>query len=136
MVRGCNLTMLAANSTKLKRILNEHEEYAPLKAMPADSISALALPLGQLSSMNQPFASFGGRKPETRSDFNQRIAQRLSHKDRPVCLHDYQSMILQHFKEVYSVNVVPVKNPEQLGSKYLNISLTPVVEQQNYTNKY
>ncbi|GAA4276750.1 baseplate J/gp47 family protein [Aquimarina mytili] len=57
----------------------------------------------QIKSISQPFTSSHGRPAEKGSSFNQRISQRLRHKNRALTMWDYEHLVLDAFPEVYKV---------------------------------
>ncbi|PHN06361.1 baseplate J/gp47 family protein [Flavilitoribacter nigricans] len=67
------------------------------------TISKLKDRLARIKKVEQPYASFGGRSPETESEYYQRVSERLRHKDRAVTIWDYEHLVLQEFPKVYKV---------------------------------
>ncbi len=61
----------------------------------------------QIKSISQPFTSSQGRPAEEGSGFNQRISQRLRHKNRALTMWDYEHLVLDAFPEVYKVKCLP-----------------------------
>nr|WP_136251106.1 hypothetical protein [Ningiella ruwaisensis] len=56
-----------------------------------------------IKKISQTKASFKGRAAETADDFYQRSSERLRHKDRAVCVWDYEHLLLGEFDDVFSV---------------------------------
>jgi hypothetical protein len=56
-----------------------------------------------LSVILQKYGSFGGRRKEKDLLFYRRISERLRHKDRAVSIRDYESLLLEQFKDLYRV---------------------------------
>lgn len=75
--------------------------------LPPSSISKLATPVGNIKSIRQPSASFGGRRQETATQFYIRVSERLRHKERSIALWDYERLLLQHFPQLYKVKCIP-----------------------------
>lgn len=61
----------------------------------------------QIKSISQPFTSSHGRPVEEGPSFNQRISQRLRHKNRALTMWDYEHLVLDTFPEVYKVKCQP-----------------------------
>jgi hypothetical protein len=68
-----------------------------------DSIAKLNDGSKGISSVNQPYASFGGAPPESEGGFYARVSERLRHKDRGVTIWDYERLVLDAFPELYKV---------------------------------
>ncbi|MFD2563161.1 baseplate J/gp47 family protein [Aquimarina rubra] len=61
----------------------------------------------QIKSVSQPFTSSQGKPREDILSFNQRISQRLRHKNRALTMWDYEHLVLDAFPEVYKVKCLP-----------------------------
>ncbi|MHA7056520.1 baseplate J/gp47 family protein [Aquimarina sp. M1] len=61
----------------------------------------------QIKSVSQPFTSSQGKPAEEGPHFNQRISQRLRHKNRALTMWDYEHLVLDAFPEVYKVKCLP-----------------------------
>lgn len=72
-------------------------------ALPANSISKLYIADSAVKKVNQPFASFGGKKIEEGSKFYTKVSERLRHKHRAITIWDYERLVLNEFNEVYMV---------------------------------
>jgi len=71
--------------------------------LPPGEIKQLAQRKSKIKSVQQPYASFGGRNTETDTNFYRRISERLRHKDRALTLWDYEHLTLQAFPKIYKV---------------------------------
>ncbi|WP_298740416.1 baseplate J/gp47 family protein [uncultured Chitinophaga sp.] len=76
-------------------------------ALPAQRISALAVPQSAVKSVVQDFPSFGGRTAETDAQFYVRISERLRHKGRAINIYDYERLVLDAFPDIYKVKCIP-----------------------------
>lgn len=74
-------------------------------ALPAKTIAKLKISQAQVSKIEQPFASFGGKTAESSTNFYTRISERLRHKQRAVTRWDYEHLVLEYFPEIYQVKV-------------------------------
>jgi hypothetical protein len=69
--------------------------------LPAGSISKLSTPDPNVSSVSQPYASFGGQAPETYNNaFTVRVSEGLRHKGRAIQTWDYERLVLAQFPQV------------------------------------
>lgn len=73
--------------------------------LPAGTIARTVTPLEGVSRVEQPWPSFGGRPAETEEAFNQRIAQRLLHRDRALTWNDMAMLLREGFPEVMTVQL-------------------------------
>ncbi|MDH4474082.1 MAG: baseplate J/gp47 family protein [Fluviicola sp.] len=71
--------------------------------LPAGTISKLVERLSQVKSIQQPYATFGGKPEESDALYYRRVSERLRHKNRAITLWDYEHLVLQEFPEVYKV---------------------------------
>jgi len=77
---------------------------SPLKE---ESITESQEFIPQIKSVSQPFTSSQGKPVEKGSSFNQRISQRLRHKNRALTMWDYEHLVLDAFPEIYKVKCLP-----------------------------
>ncbi len=80
---------------------NDPEHLA--QALPAGKIAKLYESDAAVKKVNQPYASFGGKKMEAGSQFYTRVSERLRHKHRAITIWDYERLVLNEFPEVYMV---------------------------------
>ena len=73
------------------------------QALPAGTIAKLKQADSAISSIEQPFSSFGGAVKEKENDFYTRVSERLRHKNRAITLYDYERLVLEAFPSVYKV---------------------------------
>jgi hypothetical protein len=77
--------------------------------LPAQSVSGLTESSAAIKKVEQPFASFGGRKPETEGspEYHRRISERLRHKDRAVTAWDYERLLLEQYPLAAIAKCIP-----------------------------
>ncbi|KAA2239284.1 hypothetical protein F0L74_24060 [Chitinophaga agrisoli] len=80
-------------------------------ALPAGSISKLAVKVAEISKVQQPFASFDGKHQEVGKEFYTRVSERLRHKGRAVNAWDYEHLVLDRFPSIYKVKCIPHTDP-------------------------
>lgn len=74
-----------------------------LASLPAETIKELADSDGAIEKVFQPYASFGGHIKEQSNEFYTRVSERLRHKNRAVCIWDYEHLVLDKFPSIYKV---------------------------------
>lgn len=90
-----------------QRIANTSPTTMPVVPLAAKSLNKLAVRERAIKSVDQPYASFGGRSKELEPDFRLRIADRLRHRARAVDVTDYERLVLQEFSQVHRVKCLP-----------------------------
>jgi hypothetical protein len=97
------VSFLSTNGIFATRLANElqYENSAPM--VRAGSINKMQIGIPGITSVIQPFPSFGGMQPETSSSMNQRVSQRILTKDRAATAADYFRLTKQRFGNVYYV---------------------------------
>lgn len=83
-------------------------------ALPAGSISKLVVEVDEVSSVNQPFASFDGKHKEIGKEFYTRVSERLRHKARAITAWDYEHLVLDRFPSIYKVKCITHTDPNCL----------------------
>ncbi len=86
--------------------------------LPVNSISKTLEPLSDITAIEQPYTSFGGKPVEQDAMFNVRVSERLRHKQRALTTWDYEHLILEKFPQIYKVKCMPqtlLKHPDDLG---------------------
>jgi|GEM_PF-1864984 len=77
--------------------------------LPARSVSGLAESSSAIKKAEQPYASFGGRKPENEgsSEYHRRVSERLRHKDRAITAWDYERLLLEQYPLAAIAKCIP-----------------------------
>lgn len=106
------------------------------KAISEGTISKLKIGDSAINKIQQPFSSFGGKTAESSSDFYQRIAERIRHKQRAITAWDYEHLVLEEFAEVYQVKCLNHTSYEGDLTKYRalaprNVTLVIISNVQN-----
>ncbi len=83
-------------------------------ALPAGSITKLAVKVAQVSKVEQPFASFDGKHKEVSKEFYTRVSERLRHKGRAITSWDYEHLVLDRFPSIYKVKCITATDPNCL----------------------
>ena len=91
-------SLLSTNGIKLTR---SGDNYITSEYTPKIAASTIKSTLPELSSVLQPFSSFGGVAYETKSHMNKRVSLRLQTKDRLVTATDYYRIIKNQFPTIY-----------------------------------
>jgi hypothetical protein len=102
------LVAITPHALTATRIVNA--QAAPLSAIPPKTIKAAATPLAGVATLDQPIASFGGRKAETPATLPIRLGERLRHKARASLAWDYERLVLERFPDIARVRVLPARN--------------------------
>lgn len=89
-------TATVANAGQLTDFVNQ-------EPLPPESITALATDIQGISEIVQPWQSWGGRKEETHSQYNSRVAQLLSHRNRAISCADIMSLAKSHFTYLFDI---------------------------------
>jgi len=74
--------------------------------LPPDSIAKLVNGDFSVKKVEQPYASFDGRKPEAEGHFYVRVSEHLKHKGRAVMGNDYEKIVLEGFPNIYKVKCI------------------------------
>ncbi|MFI3220339.1 MAG: baseplate J/gp47 family protein [Methylococcales bacterium] len=86
--------------------------------LPVNSISKTLEPVSDITAIEQPYTSFGGKPVEQDAMFNVRVSERLRHKQRALTTWDYEHLILEKFPQIYKAKCMPqtlLKHPDDLG---------------------
>ncbi len=93
---------LKSNGFELKRTENDGDDTSTIiPRIKSDTIKAPHTAIPQVSSITQPFPSFGGRAYETELQMNRRVSTRIQTKDRLVTSTDYFRIIKQEYPSIY-----------------------------------
>ena len=81
-------------------------EGAGPAAYPAESIQKIEYPVPGIKKISQPLSSTGGQPNESEHQFFTRSAERLRHKNRAVCLWDFERLVLENFPQIFKVKCI------------------------------
>ena len=93
--------------------------------LPKNTISKTLEPLSDITAIEQPYSSFGGKPMEQDALFNVRVSERLRHKQRALTAWDYERLILENFPQIYKAKCLPqplLKYPDNLGKIEIHAS--------------
>ncbi|WP_157634776.1 hypothetical protein [Spirosoma panaciterrae] len=76
------------------------------EALPAESISKLLEADSSISTIQQPYASFGGKPAEQTNNLYRRIGEQLRHKGRAISLFDYERLALEAFPTLFRAKCI------------------------------
>jgi hypothetical protein len=93
--------LLSTNGVEVQRTDTTESDANTDPTIPADTITKTQKTFPLISTLLQPFPSFGGRAAENMEAMNQRISNRLKTKDRAVTVSDYIRLIRQEFNDIY-----------------------------------
>ncbi|MDT7828242.1 hypothetical protein RQM65_06165 [Pricia sp. S334] len=96
-----------AQAAKASARLDDANDTGRLEtALEAGSITKLREGDFSVKKVGQPYASFGGRKPEAEGHFYTRVSEHLKHKGRGLMIGDYEKTVLEGFSEIYKVKCI------------------------------
>lgn len=105
-----DLAYLHAQVIEAKYVSEDGAAHSFIESgLPAGSISKLAISQSAVKKVEQPFASFNGRRRESEGegmDFYQRVSERLRHRDRAVTVWDYEHLLLEAFPTVAAAKCI------------------------------
>lgn len=97
----CDLIDIHAQAALAVFSDNNNDPRHLLESIAAGSVKGFVSGRGAIQQVEQPYAAFGGKIKEQSNEFYTRISERLRHKNRAVCLWDYEHLVLAKFPEVY-----------------------------------
>ena len=127
---------------------NNNNSLSHLAApLPAKIISKFIDSRAAIKKLEQPYYSFDGRLPENDYQFYTRISERLRHKNRAICIWDYERLVLQAFPQLHKVkclnhtgiaenllqpNIVKLR---EISPGFVTVSVIPDLTNKNAINK-
>ncbi len=115
--------------------------------LPAKTIAKFIDSRAGIKKLDQPFYSFDGRLPENDMEFYRRISERLRHKNRAICIWDYERLVLQQFPQLHKVKCLNhtgiatnllqpgVERLRELTPGFVTVSVIPDLQNKNAVNK-
>ena len=102
------------------------------RGLAAGAITKLRDRRAAITSVAQPFASFGGRMSEQDPEYYTRVSERLRHKERAVTIFDYERLVLERFPEVYKVQCINhTSDRSELDPGHVRIIVVPDLRNKN-----
>ncbi len=133
-----DFTHVFAQATRVTFDDQENDPNRLAASLPAKTIAKLKISQAQVSKIDQPFASFGGKTAESSTNFYTRISERLRHKQRAVTRWDYEHLVLEYFPEIYQVKVQNhteydgnLENYRALAPRHVTVILVANVQNKN-----
>jgi hypothetical protein len=115
--------------------------------LPAKAIAKFIDSRAAVKKLEQPFYSFDGRLPENNYQFYARVSERLRHKNRAICIWDYEHLVLQAFPQLHKVKCLNhtgiaqnllqpgVFRLREITPGFITISVIPDLRNKNAINK-
>lgn len=103
------IAYLSAQAVEAHFLDTNTNEYSHLAdGLPEGTVSKLVLSRSAIKKIEQPFATSGGRLPESEGlAFYMRISERLRHRGRAVTVWDYEHLLLEAFPEIAAAKCIP-----------------------------
>ncbi len=131
----CQLLEVAANAIEVGFENRGNDPLHLASALPAGSIGKLKTTVASVKSVNQPYASFGGKLSESDDGYRTRVAERLRHKDRALSAWDIERLVLAHFPAIHKAKAIPHASPDSwLAPGHVTLVLIPDLANKNATN--
>lgn len=105
--------------------------------LPAKTISKFVDSKAAIKTLSQPFNSFDGRLSEDGIQFYTRISERLRHKNRAICIWDYERLVLQQFPSLHKVkclNHTNILQNDEIAPGFVSIAVIPDLRNKNAVN--
>jgi hypothetical protein len=105
--------------------------------LPGKTISKFMDSRAAIKTVSQPYNSFDGRMPENDYQFYRRISERLRHKNRAICIWDYERLVLEQFPHLYKVkclNHTSILENKEIAPGFVSIAVIPDLRNRNTVN--
>ncbi|AQS36638.1 F5/8 type C domain-containing protein [Shewanella psychrophila] len=103
-VKGITLNGILTNaSTAVLSNANQLTDTVTSQVLAPESIAALQTDIEGVSEVVQPWQSWGGKAAESTAEFNSRVANQLSHRNRAVSCADIITLAKDKFAYLYDV---------------------------------
>jgi len=115
--------------------------------LPAKTIAKFIDSRAAIKKLDQPFYSFDGRLPEDDSQFYTRVSERLRHKNRAICIWDYEHLVLQKFPQLHKVKCLnhtgiagnllspAILKLREITPGFVTVAVIPDLKNKNAINK-
>lgn len=106
-----------------------------VSGLPASTITRLVRPNANISRVEQPIPSFGGRATEGDTEYFRRSSERLRHRNRAVTSWDLERLVLEAFPDVFKVKCLPHTDKNRLvKAGHAALVIVPDVRRTGATN--
>ncbi len=113
----------------------EDSEQHLVSGLPASTITRLVRPNANISRVEQPIPSFGGRATERDTEYFRRSSERLRHRNRAVTAWDLERLVLEAFPDVFKVKCLSHTDANGLVTAgHAALVIVPNVRQTGSTN--
>ena len=114
--------------------LENFEQHLVL-GLPPSTITRLVQPNANISRVEQPNPSFGGRATERSTEYFRRSSERLRHRNRAVTAWDLERLVLEAFPDVFKVKCLSHTDANGLfKAGHAALVIVPNVRQTGSTN--
>ncbi|MGF2411133.1 hypothetical protein [Ferruginibacter sp.] len=115
--------------------------------LPAKTIAKFMDSRAAIKKVEQPFYSFDGRMLENDNQFYTRVSERLRHKNRAICIWDYERLVLQAFPQLHKVKCLnhtgiaenllqpAIFKLREITPGFVTVSVIPDLRNKNAINK-
>ncbi|HKH59491.1 MAG TPA: hypothetical protein VKA49_01600 [Flavitalea sp.] len=106
--------------------------------LPAKTIQKLVDSRAAIKTVSQPYYSFDGRLPENDYQFYRRISERLRHKNRSICIWEYERLVLEQFPDLHKVkclNHTSILQNKEIAPGFVTLAVIPDLRNKNAANK-
>lgn len=101
------LLCVKAQALLVEAIEQDNDPQLWANPLPPETINKLDVARADIKKISQAFPSFGGRAAENKESYQQRVSERLRHKDRAINRWDYEHLLLQEFPQLHRVKCLP-----------------------------
>ncbi len=116
--------------------LNQGNDLSHLiNHLEAGSISKFVTKVAGIKSVNQPYISFGGKTTEQQESLQNRVSERLRHKQRGINIWDFERLTLQAFPDIYKAKCLRHSSESsELVPGEIDLIVIPNLRNQNAAN--
>ncbi|MET0395049.1 MAG: hypothetical protein ABW019_18025, partial [Chitinophagaceae bacterium] len=123
----------------IAQFMNKDNTLSHLAApLPAKTISKFVDSQAAIKTVAQPYNSFDGRLPDNDNQFYRRISERLRHKNRAICIWDYERLVLEKYPSLYKVkclNHTNILESKEIIPGFVSIAVIPDLRNRNTAGK-
>ncbi len=104
-------------------------------ALPANTISKLAISRSAIKKVEQPYSSFGGRVLEEDREYFKRVQEHLRHKGRGINAWDVERIILEEFPGIFKVKCLNHSSyKSEIHPGHITVGVIPNIRNNNNIN--
>ncbi len=129
------MSLVKTNGIQVVRSETSLRNTEGIPQLAANQISSPVIAIPELSTIVQPFPSFGGKKSETDLSMNLRVSNQLKIKSRPLTANDFNRIIRQNFETIFYSKVtqdranrmVYIRLVKKVNDEYASNAFLPMV---------